>query len=177
MSPTLQWMKIIARIVLTIVIFGICMMWVYGLFFASKDVVNRVADEQWRRKSDEICLAAKRQRNALIDLRLVGQSGSNALTERAEIVDKATDTIENMITAIAALPVADAKGSAIVPLWLADYRIYIADRRSYTALLRQGVNKPFAETQVDQLPLSEKLATFAADNYLTSCKPPIDLSV
>lgn len=177
MSPTLQWMKIIPRIVLTTVIFAICVMWVYGLFFASKDVVNRVADEQWRQKSDDICLAARRQREALIDLRLVGESGPNALVERAEIVDKATDTLENMVIAIAALPVADAKGFAIVPLWLADYRAYIADRRSYTALLRQGINEPFAESQVDQLPVSEKLATFAADNHLTSCKPPIDLSV
>lgn len=170
-------MKIFARVILTAVVLGIGLMWIYGLFFASKNVVNRVADEQWREQSDEICLAAKRQREALVDLRLVDESGPNALIERAEIVDKATDTLENMIAAIAALSVADPKGSAIVPLWLADYRIYIADRRSYTALLRQGVNKPFAESQVDQLPLSEKLATFAADNHLASCKPPIDLSV
>jgi hypothetical protein len=170
-------MKILVRVVLTIVIFAIGLMWVYALFFASKEVVNRVADEKWRQKSDDICFAAKRQREALIDLRLVGESGPNALSERADIVDQATDTLQVMVTAIAALPIADAKGAAIVPLWLADYRIYIADRRNYTALLRQGVNKPFAESQVDQLPLSEKLATFAADNHLTSCKPPIDLSV
>lgn len=152
-------------------------MWIYALFFASKDVINQVADEQWKQQSDDICLNAKREREVLIDLRLVDDSGPNALAERAEIVDKATDTLENMINAIAALPVADAKGSAIVPLWLSDYRIYIADRRAYTELLRQGVNKPFSESQVDQLPLSEKLATFAADNHLIACKPPIDLSV
>lgn len=152
-------------------------MWVYGLFFASKESVNGVADKQWRQRSEEICLAAKQQRQELIDLRLIGESGPNALSERADLVDKATDTLEDMVYAISALPVADAKGTAIVPLWLADYRIYIADRRSYTALLRQGVNKPFAESHADQLPLSEKLATFAADNYMTSCKPPIDLSV
>jgi hypothetical protein len=170
-------MKIFARVFLSIIIFGICLMWIYGLFFASKEVVNRVADEQWRRNSDEFCLIAKHQRESLIDLRLVDESGPNALSERADLVDLATDTLENMVSEIAALPVADAKGAAIVPLWLADYRIYIADRRSYTAQLRQGFNLPFAESQVDHLPLSEKLATFAADNHLTSCKPPIDLSV
>ncbi|MHB1130091.1 MAG: hypothetical protein ACYC06_08605 [Ilumatobacteraceae bacterium] len=170
-------MKILTRALLVLVILGITLMWIYGLFFASRDVVNRVADEHWREQSEAICLAAKQQREALIDLRLVGQSGPNALTERAEIVDKATDTLEHMVNAIAALPVLDPKGVAIVPLWLADYRVYISDRRSYTALLRQGINKPFAESQVDQLPLSEKLLTFAADNRLTSCQPPIDLSV
>lgn len=152
-------------------------MWIYALFFASKEVVNRVEDEQWRHQSDEICLVAKHERESLIDLRLVGESGPNALAERADLVDLATDSLENMIGSIAALPVADAKGAAIVPLWLADYRIYIADRRSYTDQLRKGVNLPFAESQVDHLPLSEKLSTFAADNHLTSCKPPVDLSV
>ncbi len=170
-------MKIFVRIILSIVIFGICVMWIYGLFFASKEVVNRVDDEHWRVQSEEICQIAEHERELLIDLRLVGQSGPNALAERADLVDLATDTLENMVNSIAALPVADAKGAAIVPLWLADYRIYIADRRSYTALLRSGVNEPFAESQVEQIPLSEKLSTFAADNHLTSCKPPVDLSV
>ena len=170
-------MKIVSRIILALVIFGICLMWIYGLFFASKEVVNRVADEQWQQKSENLCHIAKLERESLIDLRLVDDSGPNALSERADIVDRATDTIEQMISAIAQLPIADAKGTAIIPLWLADYRIYIADRRDYTSLLRRGVNQPFAESQVDQLPLSEKLATFAADNHLDSCKPPIDLSV
>lgn len=152
-------------------------MWIYALFFASKEVINRVADEKWRQKSDDYCRYAKEQRELLIDMRLVGESGPDALMERADLVDLATDTLENMINEIAALPVTDAKGAAIVPLWLADYRIYIADRRSYTTQLRQGLNLPFAESQAEQLPLSEKLATFAADNQLTSCKPPIDLSV
>ncbi len=152
-------------------------MWIYALFFASKEVVNKVADEQWRRDSDEICLSAKRQRESLIDLRLVSESGPNALAERADVVDLATDTLEKMVFEIANLPVMDAKGAAIVPLWLADYRTYIADRRNYADQLRDGINSPFAETQIDQLPLSEKLATFASDNRLASCKPPIDLSV
>lgn len=170
-------MKIFTRVVLSIIIAGICLMWIYALFFASKEAVNKVADEQWRQNSDEICLSAKKQRDLLIDLRLVNESGPDALVERAEIIDLATDSIENMVNQIAKLPVADAKGAAIVPLWLADYRIYIGDRRTYADQLRVGTNLPFAETQIDQLPLSEKLATFATDNRLASCKPPIDLSV
>ncbi|MEO5973595.1 MAG: hypothetical protein ABIQ38_00105 [Ilumatobacteraceae bacterium] len=170
-------MKIFTRVILSLIIFAICLMWIYALFFASKEVVNRVADDKWRRSSDEICLAAKKKRELLIDLRLVSEAGPNALGERAIIVDLATDTLENMVNEIADLPIADAKGAAIVPLWLADYRIYIDDRRNYASQLREGLNQPFAESQVDRLPLSEKLATFASDNHLTSCKPPIDLSV
>ena len=34
-----------------------------------------------------------------------------------------------------------------------------------------------AETPIAGLPISEKIATFAADNEMSFCKPPIDLSI
>jgi hypothetical protein len=114
---------------------------------------------------------------ALIDLRKVKDSGENALAERSQIIDKATDSLERAVNALTALTVTDAKGQALVPLWLADYRTHISDRRSYTDDLRNGVNEPFSETVTEGLPISEKIATFAADNAVPSCAPPIDLSV
>lgn len=170
-------MKLLGRVVVAIALTAILAMWVYGFFFASKESVNSVYDSEWQRTSEAICSSAKQERFKLSDLSLVKDSGPDALQKRADIVDKATATLVAMVEQIAALPVANAKGAAIVPLWLADYRIYIADRYAYTALLRGGVNEPFAETVAEGLPLSEKLATFAADNKLKSCKPPIDLSV
>jgi hypothetical protein len=170
-------MKLLGRVVIAVVMSAILAMWVYGFFFASREAVNSVNDSDWQRRSEAICLSAKQERFKLIDLSLVKDSGPDALLKRADIVDKATATLATMVEQIATLPVASAKGAAIAPLWLADYRVYIADRYSYTALLRNGVNEPFAETIADGLPLSEKLATFAADNKLNSCKPPIDLSV
>ena len=43
--------------------------------------------------------------------------------------------------------------------------------------LRAGRNEPFAETAVDGIPISDKLATFAGDNDMPSCAPPIDLAL
>ena len=156
---------------------GIVAMWIYALFFASKESVNRIGDRTWQKQAESICASADRERADLADLRRVDEAGPNALAERAVIVDKATDTLERAIDKIAALPVADDKGSAIVPLWIADYRTYIADRRAYADDLRAGINKPFAETQAEGIPISEKVSTFAADNLMTSCVAPIDLSV
>ncbi len=170
-------MKLLGRAVIAVVISAILAMWVYGLLFASKEGVNSVNDSDWTRKSEAICSSAKQERIKLIDLSLVKDSGPDALTKRADIVDKATAILATMVEQIAALPVANAKGAAIVPMWLADYRVYIADRYDYTNRLRSGVNEPFAETIADGLPLSEKLATFATENLLSSCRPPIDLSV
>ena len=170
-------MKRIGRAAIAVVMSAILAMWVYALFFASKETINSVDDKGWKLKSEAICYSAKQERNKLLDLTLVKDSGPNALSKRADIVDKATVTLVTMIDQIADLPVDNAKGAAIVPMWLSDYRVYIQDRYDYTALLRRGVNEPFAETIAKGIPLSEKLATFAADNQLLSCKPPIDLSV
>jgi hypothetical protein len=152
-------------------------MWVYGLFFASKESINKIGDEAWKVKSEKICAVSEKERLALIDLRKVKDSGDNALSERSQIIDKATDSLERAVNALSALTVTDAKGQALVPLWLADYRTHISDRRAYTDDLRNGVNEPFSETVTEGLPISEKIATFAADNAIPSCAPPIDLSV
>jgi hypothetical protein len=82
-----------------------------------------------------------------------------------------------MLIKLEATKPTDAKGQAIIPLWISDYRKYIVDRRAYADQLRLGTNVPFGESIVMGIPLSEKLSTFAADNFMKSCKPPMDLSI
>ena len=62
-----------------------------------------------------------------------------------------------------------------MPLWEADYRTYIEDRRRFADVLRGGDNVPFTETAVDGIPLSDKLEVFASDNEMPACAPPHDL--
>ena len=78
---------------------------------------------------------------------------------------------------VVAQPPGDAKGRALIPLWEADYRTYIEDRRAFSKSLREGgENVPFYETEAGGIPISEKLETFAADNHMASCAPPRDLT-
>ena len=152
-------------------------MWVYALFFASKEVVNEIADRAWTERAEIICKEAATDRIALADFRPLTDAGADALLERAKIVDLATDTLDDMLIKLEATKPTDAKGQAIIPLWISDYRKYIIDRRAYAEQLRLGTNVPFGESIVMGIPLSEKLSTFAADNYMKSCKPPMDLSI
>lgn len=152
-------------------------MWVYALFFASKQVVNKFEDRQWAQEAQKRCLISEQQRIDLADYRLVDNLGANAVALRADAVDKATDTIESFVLEFRRDLPSDAKGIAIVGLWLDDYEIYIADRRAFAKDLRDGINVQFSETPVNGLPISEKIATFAADNEMSYCKPPLDLSV
>ena len=169
--------RITARTVIGISITGLVAMWIYAFGFASKESVNKIDDQVWTQRAEGICKQAMEKRLALADLRQISDAGANALNERADLVDKATDTLEDAITQISAVPPTDAKGMAIVPLWIADYKQLIKDRRDYTALLRTGVNEPFSESMFEGLPISEKISTFAADNRMTSCKIPMDLSI
>lgn len=152
-------------------------MWVYALFFASKEVVNEINDRAWTERAEIICKSAATERIALADFRPITDAGVGALLERAKIVDLATDTLDRMLLKLEATNPQDAKGQAIVPLWISDYRTYITDRRTYAEQLRLGSNVPFGESSVLGLPISEKISTFAADNYMKSCKPPMDLSI
>jgi len=169
--------RIIGRSVIGTCIVGLLAMWIYAFGFASKESVNKIEDQAWADRAEGICNQAETQRLALADLRQISDAGVNALTERAEIIDKATDTLERAINVISEIEPTDAKGKAIVPLWISDYRQLIVDRREYANQLRNGENVPFSETMIEGLPISEKISTFAADNRMTSCKVPMDLSI
>jgi hypothetical protein len=85
--------------------------------------------------------------------------------------------IESMLAEVTAVRPNDAKGRAIVPLWADEYATYITDRRRYAEDLRTtGENLPFYET-MSEVPLSERLETFAGDNRMDACAPPRDLSM
>lgn len=101
-----------------------------------------------------------------------------ALVKKAALVDAATDSLEEAIDQIARDIPADAKGQELVPQWIADYRTYIADRRDFARQLRNADRRPyFAETEVEGVPISERIGKFARENDMPTCQPPLDLSV
>lgn len=165
------------RLILSVVCLGIAAMWVYAFLFASKEAVNKIGDEAWTKRAEARCFVAREERLALADYRLIDEPGAGGLARRAELVDTATDTLARMLDDLRSQMPADAKGRALIPLWLGDYDTYVADRRAYAEQLRNGINAPFAETTFEGLPLAERIATFAGDNRMPSCAPPIDLSV
>jgi hypothetical protein len=164
------------RYVLLVVIALFAAFWIWALFFASKTSVNRIEDTAWAARAEQICVAAKAERMQLIDMRKIDEGDRAMLAERGDLVDRATDIVEQMLDAVVAVTPTDAKGQAIVPDWEADYRTYLGDRREFADELRAGRNEPFAETAVDGIPISEKLSTFAGDNRMPTCSPPIDLA-
>jgi hypothetical protein len=164
------------RSVIIVAVAGLAAFWIWALFFASKEAVNKIGDRGWASRAESICVVAQDEREGLLDERVVDAENPAMLAERAAIVDRATDIVESMLDDVVAVPPSDDKGMAIVPQWEADYRTYLENRRAFTERLRAGENEPFRETAVDGIPISEKLEQFAGDNEMPSCAPPRDLA-
>ena len=171
-------MNRLARIVLTVACGGIFAMWVYAFGFASRESFNRIGDDAWKARSEARCLIAENERFALQDLGKMNANDTAALKKKADIVETATDSLERAINDIAMDSPTDAKGQELVPQWISDYRIYIQNRRQFIDKLRTSSTRPyFSETEVEGVPISERIGKFARENDMRTCQPPLDLSV
>jgi hypothetical protein len=169
--------KRFGRFAILVVCVLIGAMWVYAFVFASRESINQIKDEQWAKRSQFRCEQAATERTALTDFTRIDENDPSTLRQRADIVDRATETLERMINDIARDSPSDEKGQALVPMWISDYRQYIEDRRDYTAELRSGRLPTFSETKVDGVPISERIGKFARENKMRACQPPFDLVV
>lgn len=167
----------IGRVLALAAFVGLIGFWVWALFFASKESVNKIGDRAWAERAEGICDTAGDARDQLIDLRRVDPEDPTMLTERAALVDQSTDIIETMLDDVVTVAPSDDKGAAIVPEWESEYRTYIGNRRDFAESLRAGRYDPFSEAAVNGVPISERLSTFAVDNEMKSCAPPNDLSL
>lgn len=165
------------RVGLSAVVLLFAAFWTWALFFASKEAVNRIEDRAWAARAEEICAAASEERLELADFRLITEGDADLIRERADIVVRTTDILALMLDEVVAVTPTDDKGIAIVPLWEADYRVYLADRYRYADELRaSGENLPFYESGSSGIPISERIETFAGDNDMPACAPPRDLT-
>lgn len=166
----------IRRAAVVVAVVALVAFWTWALFFASKDSINMIGDEAWSQRAEQLCADAEAAREELADYRELDEGDRAALlTERAEIVDQATDIVEDTLDDVVSVTPTDDKGRAIVPQWEDDYRQYVADRRVYADRLRSGEDVPFSETAVDGIPISERIERFANDNRMPACAPPTDL--
>ncbi|MEZ5216730.1 MAG: DoxX family protein [Ilumatobacteraceae bacterium] len=161
---------------LGLVIALMLVMWVYALFFASKEKINRVSDRDWAERSEQICADARLELYGLADYRKLDEVGGDALAQRADIVEQANTILRQMVVDVGNVAYSSDKAGRVIPLWLADWNTYLDDRDAYVAQLRTGDGGGFAETMVDGSPISKFITDFAVDNSMKSCQDPLDLA-
>jgi hypothetical protein len=155
-------------------------MWIYYFFFASEEGVYQLQDPSWRATAQPICKAAQDERNALEDTTggFIENPTVEQMAQRAEIVTKATDIVEDMLNRIVAIPVNNEKDQLRLQVFDENYRLIIADRRRYAASLAQGTLVPYTETVVGGGPVSNVVLDFTAGvkgNEVPECSPPGEL--
>ncbi len=166
------------RYLLTAICVLIAGMWVYAFGFAPRESFNKIYDTSWQARSQAHCKVAENIRFSFEDLTPMKPDDPRALKEKAKVVEAATDALEEAINLIAADTPSDAKGQELVPAWIADYRIYISDRRAFAVALRTATTRPyFAESDIEGVPVSERINKFARENDMKTCQAPYDLSV
>ena len=162
-----QRSHLLVRILLGLGAAAFIAFWVWALFLIDKTSVNKIDDRAWAARGEEICAPVK---TALRELDL---KASPDIARRAELVQQSTDMLSGMLDDLEAVRPTDDKGRAIVPDWIRDYRILLTNRYEYAAQLKAGDDGPFFETAVEGVPITERLGTFAGDNEMPSCAPPI----
>jgi hypothetical protein len=165
------------RAMLVVVCALIAAMWVYAFIFAPRGGVYFVTDKSWRTSADRICDGAEQQRLALVDITqgYISNPTHEQMTQRADIVDRATDLLDGMVNEIEALPLAGADDRERVTIFVKYYRVIIDDRRAYTARLRTFDLEPYRETLVHGSPVTNTVIDFTTGNAIPHCMPPGEL--
>jgi hypothetical protein len=167
--------SVIGRGLIVVALVILVVFWVWALFFASKESINRIDDRAWAERAEGICATANAARDDLADFRRIDPADLALMRERGDLIDRSTDVVEQMIDDVTRVPAADPKGRELVPRWEADYRIFIANRRDHAELVRSGADVPFRQAEVEGVPISERLSRFAVDNHMPACVAPRDL--
>jgi hypothetical protein len=165
------------RAVLVLICALIAAMWVYAFVFAPKQGVYFVTDKAWRTSADQICATAERQRLALVDITegYITNPTHEQMIQRADIVDRATDIIEQMVTDVEALPLTGSDDRERATIFVKYYRQIIDDRRAYTGRLRAFDLQPYRETLVGGSPVTNTVIDFTSGNAIPHCLPPGEL--
>ncbi|MGI9645497.1 MAG: hypothetical protein ACR2O6_09335 [Ilumatobacteraceae bacterium] len=145
---------------------GFTAFWIWALFFASKEAVNKIDDRAWAERAEAICAETE------LELEALDAQVSVDPEVRAGLIVHSTDLLAAMLDDVVAVEPEDPKGQAIVPDWEREYRILLEDRYRYAERVRAGEIVPFTETAVNNIPITERIETFAGDNEMPSCSPP-----
>jgi hypothetical protein len=140
--------------------------WFWALFLIDKTAVNKFEDRAWAENAEEICAPVKQA------VRRLDLEDSPDLAVRADLVERSTNLYAGMLDELELDLPDDPKGAAIVPDWIADWRILLEDRYNYADRLRAGEEVAFTESPVQGIPITERIEAFAGDNEMDSCAPP-----
>ena len=165
-----------ARIAIAIVVIGLAAMWGYVLYLAvgpgRQAPIDRLDDERFARAAESRCAQALDEIDALPDA-----VESPTPDQRADVVAEANAALGAMLDDLEAAAPVSGDDARYASEWLADWRIYLADRERYVEALRVDDEARFlvSEKQGERRHITGWIDEFAKANRMESCTTPDDV--
>jgi hypothetical protein len=136
-----------------------------------QDMPDRLDDLSWTAEADRIC-AATTESIATLPL---AQNAANA-DERADVIEVATAEVEAMLVQLEEIaPTGTSRDARITRGWIADYRVFLADRLEYADILRDDPSARFMVTEKYGSHITKPIDRFARVNEMEACMSPGDV--
>lgn len=153
---------------------GMALFWIWA--FANRDSIehpNQFDDPVFQEAAEAVCAARQAE---LAELPLA--TAAEDPEERGVLLQQGTAILENMLDDLRDLGLpSDAEGATTIPLWLADYEIYMNDRRTYAEVLADGRDEAFLLSASESAGgrVTDVIDTYAEVNGMRSCAPSGDV--
>lgn len=161
--------------VLAVVVVAMVAMWGYVVYLAFGP--GRAAPPD-RLDSPAFAAEAQTRCRAALDAvaALPPAKDSRTARERARVLDQANATFGRMLDDLTALSTLASPGEDrdIVTEWIADWRVYVADREEFAESLRSEPRSRLLVTAKGGQQITDYINEFAKDNMMPACGSPID---
>ena len=146
--------------------------WVYQLSnHGERDMPDRLDDLAWTSTADEICEVTEQRLAQLPPAHTVATAD-----ERADIIDDATNEVEQMLQSLESIvPTGSSRDARITAAWIADYREFLQDRHTYADTLRRDPGARFLVTEKYGSHITAPIDRFARVNEMERCMTPGDV--
>ena len=158
------------RLLIGVVIFGMLLMWGYGLFGPRSEAPGSLSSAEFASTAEPTCTDAR----AAID-ELPRAHETEDPIDRADVIDEANDHLTAMSTELRTQVPTEKTDAAMVTEWLDDWDVLIADRQRFADAIRTDRTARYLETEKAGNHLSEALNRFAEINEMPSCADPGDV--
>ncbi|MBK5223414.1 MAG: hypothetical protein JJE52_11170 [Acidimicrobiia bacterium] len=173
--PTRSWRR--PSTIAAIVLFAaLAAFWVWIFVYqlqnkGEEDMLDRLDDLSWTAEADDTCRAYTERIAALPPA-----FESATASERADVIDVATDEVERMLADLRELtPVGDTNDARITAAWLDDYHQFLQDRRTFADALRVDPRARFLVTEKYGSHITKPIDRFARVNEMEACMSPGDV--
>lgn len=154
----------LGRVLAVAVCVAIALMWAYVFAFSGNyHPAGWLEDRTFPEAAEKAC---KPFAERLADLPPASSAGTSA--ERADLVDRGSEILSEMQTALRAL-IPEGKDGKHIAEWVEDWTTHIEDRNRFSEKVRSDPDAEFIETAKQGSQLSSALNRFAKVNEMPSC--------